>query len=112
MTSSFSDFKAKLFEALITELSSRIVQQSEVKYYENILKEVILQHEIENRSRNKTGKDTKSLMNFIVDIFNKKHLCILVGPNNNSKKYLMLEAYKASGIGPVEIYYTDLMSYN
>ena len=50
-------------------------------------------------------------MNFIVDIFNKKQLCILVGPNNNSKKYLMLEAYKASGIGPVEIYYTDLMTY-
>ena len=50
-------------------------------------------------------------MNFIVDIFNKKQLCILVGPNNNSKKYLMLEAYNASGIGPVEIYYTDLMSY-
>jgi len=50
-------------------------------------------------------------MNFIVDIVSKQQLCILVGPNNHSKKYLMLETYKTSGIGPVETYYTDLMSY-
>ena len=50
-------------------------------------------------------------MNTIVDTFDKKQMCLLVGPNCSSKKYLMFEAYKTAGIGPIETYYSDLLNF-
>ncbi len=50
-------------------------------------------------------------MNTVVDVFDKKQLCVLVGPNYTGKKHLILETYKTSGLGPVEIYYTDLITF-
>jgi len=44
MSTNFSDFKLKLLNVLLAELSSKIVQQEELKYYEDILKETILHH--------------------------------------------------------------------
>lgn len=38
----------------------------------------------------------------------KKQVCILVGPSYAGKKYLVLEAHKASGLDPV-VFYTDLL---
>lgn len=50
-------------------------------------------------------------MNIAAEVFKKKQFCLLVGPNYTGKKHLILETYKAAGIGPVETYYTDLITY-
>ena len=47
----------------------------------------------------------------LVDILAKKQHCILVGPSYNGKKHFMFESYRASGVGPVETYNTDFITY-
>ncbi len=38
----------------------------------------------------------------------KKQACVLAGPSYAGKKYLVFQAYKASGLEPA-VFYTDLL---
>jgi len=46
-----------------------------------------------------------------VDILSKKQCCIVVGPIYNGKKHFLMESFRTSGVGPVEIYNIDFITY-
>ena len=46
-------------------------------------------------------KDGGSMVQIMVDVMNKKQMCVVVGNGYMGKQYVMMEVYKTSGIGPV-----------
>jgi hypothetical protein len=46
----------------------------------------------------------------LIEILNKKSVCLIVGPSLSGKKFIISEAYSMSGFEPIETYNTDLIS--
>ncbi len=46
--------------------------------------------EEETKGKAKSDKDGKNIMNVVIDVLDKKQLCVLVGPTYTGKKDLML----------------------